>query len=127
MGYAKKKFNSQFESYLNTISSYGQTSIKQVDSYTPIADTVRGFYWEGETKDAICVYFDDIDAVCSGYFLPETMQLVAKTKIVYEVLYPDLQALKNLIEQYNKIVDDIAELESQIAQEKTKIGKEGAV
>ena len=127
MGYAKKKFDGEFLRYFNIISSHGQTSVSEVNSYQPTGKNVRALYWEGNCKEEICNNVDKVDSACSDVIYREAVYLVNKTKIVFGVLYPDLKMLKDTIDLYNTTIDEIASVESQIAAERQRLSLEGDV
>ena len=124
MSAAKKTFDGEFETYYNTIKSHGTASIMEVSSYSPVGNNVDGLYWEGKSQESFKASIQNIDSYCESLhqFIDN---LIKKAKIIFKVLYPDLESLKAKIELYNDTIDQIEKTKSLISQEEAKEGSNG--
>ena len=114
MSYAKKKFEGEFLNYYNVIKSHGKTSVAEIYNYKPVAQTIKGLPWEGNTKESICEQIGTIDNYCNKIYL-FTDNIVKKAKIIYGIFFSELCLLKSTIEKYNSTIDEYESLQSQLA------------
>ena len=105
MAFAKKTFNGNYQEWLNTLKEQSDVTVFDLPEYSPVVSSIDTLEWDGEGKKAICGTVEQLDTTCSGYYETVTC-LVNKTKIAYNVLYPELCELKEKIDAYNNSVDE---------------------
>ena len=124
MNYGKLSFEGDFPdcaSMYNTIKSCGDHSVKEIYQYAAVHGEVESDLtgWAGKSKDSMCTTVGTIDSNCLSYYSYASL-LVAKTQVVYGVLYPDLESLKGTIELYNACIDQRDEIASRLAAARAK-------
>lgn len=124
MSAGKKTFDPEFQNYLNIIKAHGTASVMDIYSYSPVSSKVKDLYWEGKSEESFQNSIQNIDSYCESLHL-YIDNLIKKTKIIFKVLYPDLEMLKEKIELYNKTLDEISRTQSLINQEIAKGGTNG--
>lgn len=113
MGYAKKEFNGNYLTWYTTISSHGDSSVKDLYSYSGVSQEVEGLNWKGKNRNSICKNVSSIDNTCQSYYNAISI-LLGKTKIVNGPFIGDLTLLKDKIEAYNRCVDEYNSINSQL-------------
>ena len=110
--YTKQEFDGNYLTWYNTIKSQGTVTIPKLDDYSPIESSIAELDWEGNGKNAIIVNIRKLDSKCAT-LQKKVSCYVTKAKIVYSVLYPELQLLKQKIEAYSKSVDNYTKLQAK--------------
>lgn len=117
MNLEKKQFDGEFKSYYDKIKSHGDGAITDIYDYSPVSGNIQNLYWEGESKNSIINSVQTIDQSCLSLYLLVS-NIIKKAKIIYTILYPELETLKNKIDLYNETIDAIISTMSQIDQAK---------
>ena len=122
MNRVKKTFDGKYLGWYHTLKTKDEVTLFQLEKYTPVLKTIEELPWEGEGKNAICSKILQIDGKCDQFYETVTCR-VNKTKIVNEVLFPELKLLKEKIEAYNQSIDDYNKINSQLQYEKSLVAK----
>lgn len=118
MGYAKKKFDGNWENMYNIIVN-NKGNNPQVHNYTPVAGSIKELDWEGQGKDAICQSVSDLDNACKQLKNELTIN-VNKVKKCNGPLFSELDSLKSAIDEYNGYVDEYNSIVAQIRMQQNK-------
>ena len=121
MSAVKKVFAEEFYNYYNTIKTHGTASIMDIYNYSPVESKVNDLYWEGKSQESFKSNIQKIDGYCESLH-QFINNLIKKTKIIFKILYPDLETLKGKIDLYNDTIDQIENTKKLITLEETKEG-----
>ena len=112
--FPKIELESKYKNLHDNIENYGESKIKEIYPYENVGTDIEGMdTWTGISKDNICERVNNIDNSCSGYYT-YVSKVVAKTKIVYKVLYPDLSNLIKSVKNYENTRNQAISINSQL-------------
>ncbi len=119
MSYTKETFDGKYLTWYEKLKSQEKTEVFLLENYQPVGGKIESLKWEGEGKKSICEAISKIDTECTKYY-ESVSNFVAKTRIVYTILYPDLKLLKDKIDKHNACVDEYNKLSDLIEKAKAE-------
>lgn len=123
MAYKKMTFDGEYSKWYNIIGSDNDNPSTLLN-YTPILNNIQSLEIEGKYKKSVCNNIKSLDNSCNNIYKEINFNIQRVDKCVNSI-YPNLESLKNKIDEYNSYIDEYYRIKAEIEKQKKSGGKNG--